>query len=133
MQQYRTWIADAAKKNKSNIVLALDLTKLEPRQLLTRCLQILRETAPYICAIKLNRQAVLPIGLPNAAKIVKLAHKLELPTIMDCKINDVGHTNEAIAKHYFNTGFDAVTASPFIGWKDGMEPVFNLAKQAGKA
>ncbi len=132
MQQYRTWIADAAKKNKANIVLALDLTKLEPRQLLARCLEILQETAPYICAVKLNRQIVLPLGLHNVGKIVKLAHKLGLPIIMDCKINDVGHTNEVIAKHYFNAGFDAVTASPFVGWKDGMEPVFKLAHRSGK-
>jgi len=133
MSQYSAWIEKTAKKNRSNIVLALDLTKLGPKPLLSNCLRILKETAPSICAVKLNRQVVLPLGLRNGVqRIIKLAHKLDLPIIMDCKINDVGHTNEAIAEHYFSAGFDAVTASPFVGWKDGMDPVFKLARQQGK-
>lgn len=133
MLQYSAWVEKTAKKNRSHIVLALDPTKLEPKPLLSTCLRILEETAPSICAVKLNRQITLPLGLGNGVqRIIKLAHKLDLPTIMDCKINDVGHTNAAIAGHYFSAGLDAITASPFVGWKDGMEPVFNLARQQGK-
>jgi orotidine-5'-phosphate decarboxylase len=133
MSQYSVWIEGTAKKNRSNIVLALDLTKLGPKKLLSNCLRILKETASSICAIKLNRQVVLPLGLRDGIQIIiKLAHKLDLPIIMDCKINDVGHTNEAIAEQYFSAGFDAVTVSPFVGWKDGVEPVFKLARQLGK-
>ena len=47
---------------------------------------------------------------------------------MDCKINDVGHTNRAIAEYYFKAGFDAVIASPFIGWEEGLQPVFEVAE-----
>lgn len=47
---------------------------------------------------------------------------------MDAKINDVGHTNEFIASAYFRAGFDAVIASPFVGWHEGLEPVFRLAR-----
>jgi len=133
MLNYACWIGKASKRNKSNIVLALDLTIANPKLLLQRCLNTLQETAPSICAVKLNRQVVLPLGLRDGTqRIVKLAHKLSLPVIMDCKINDVGHTNKSIAEHYFNTGFNAVTASPFIGWEEGLEPVFESAEKKGR-
>jgi orotidine-5'-phosphate decarboxylase len=83
---------------------------------------------PYICALKLNRQAVLPLGLfDGVQKIVERAHDFGLPTIMDAKINDIGNTNRAIAEYYYMTGFDAVTASPFVGWDEGLQPVFEVA------
>jgi orotidine-5'-phosphate decarboxylase len=47
---------------------------------------------------------------------------------MDAKINDIGHTNEFIASQYFSAGFDAVIANPFAGFKDGLEPVFRIAR-----
>ncbi len=126
---YNKRIEKASKKNKSNIVLALDYTIADPKLLLQRSLNTLKETAAFICAVKLNRQIVLPLGLKDGTeKIVNLAHELGLPAIMDCKINDVGHTNRSIAEHYFNLGFDAVTASPFVGWEEGIKPVFETAE-----
>jgi orotidine-5'-phosphate decarboxylase len=120
----------SAKKTQSNIVLALDLPSDEPISLLSRSIQILKETHPHVCAVKINRQLVLPLGLFNGVqKILSLTQDLELPTIMDCKINDVGHTNKIIAEHYYKAGFDAVTANPFVGWEQGLQPVFEVAKQ----
>jgi len=120
----------SAKKTKSNIILALDLPPDKPSRLLSRSIRILESVHPYLCALKLNRQAVLPLGLFNGVqKIVKKAHDLGLPTIMDAKINDIGSTNRAIAEYYFKAGFDAVIASPFVGWKEGLQPVFEVAQQ----
>ena len=48
---------------------------------------------------------------------------------MDCKINDVGHTNKIIAESYYKAGFDALTANPFVGWDEGLKPVFEVAKK----
>jgi len=62
-------------------------------------------------------------------KIVRRAHELGLPTIMDAKINDIGNTNRTIAEYYFQAGFDAVIASPFVGWEEGLQPVFEVAEQ----
>jgi orotidine-5'-phosphate decarboxylase len=91
--------------------------------------KILEKVHPYICALKINRQLVLPLGLFNGIqKILKLAQEKGLPTIMDCKINDVGYTNRAIAEYYFKAGFDAVIANPFVGWDEGLQPVFEVAK-----
>jgi len=120
----------SAEKTKSNIVLALDFPLNKPKHLLSQSISILEATSPYICAVKINRQLVLPLGLfTSVQKIVGLAHDLGLPTIMDCKINDVGHTNRTIAECYYKAGFDAVIASPFVGWEEGLQPVFEVANQ----
>jgi len=118
-----------AHERGSRIVLALDVEARERRLLLNRSLKILRSVSDYICAAKVNRQLVLPLGLYQGVQtLVREAHRLQVPTIMDAKLNDVGHTNEAIARHYFKIGFDAIIASPFVGWKGALEPVFNLSR-----
>jgi len=124
----------SAKKTKSNIILALDFSYTEkPKQLLTRSLKILESVSQYLCAVKINRQLVLPLGLFNGVqKITRRAHDLGLPTIMDAKINDIGNTNQAIAEYYYNAGFDAVIASSFIGWEEGLQPVFDVAKKMNR-
>lgn len=119
-----------AKKAGSNIVLALDLPLDQPHRLLSRSIEILETVHPYVCAIKINRQLVLPLGLFNGVqKILSSAQDFGLPTIMDCKINDVGHTNRIIAEYYYKAGFDALTANPFVGWEEGLQPVFEVANQ----
>ncbi len=124
---------DASQKRGSNIVLALDVVSEDSNTLLSRSVSILRAAAPYVCAIKVNRQLVLPLGLYHGVKkILLLAETLGLPTIMDCKVNDIGSTNREIVNHYYRAGFDAVTASPFVGWVDGLQPVFELAREKEK-
>jgi len=121
---------DSTKKVESNIILALDLTDANRRRLLSRSLSILEATHPHLCAVKLNRQAVLPLGLfDGVQKIVARTHELGLQAIMDAKINDIGNTNRYIAEYYFKAGFDAVTVSPFVGWMEGLEPVFEVARK----
>ncbi|MFQ6080314.1 MAG: orotidine 5'-phosphate decarboxylase [Candidatus Bathyarchaeia archaeon] len=120
----------SAKKASSNIILALDLPLDKPHRLLSRSTKMLETVRPYVCALKINRQLVLPVGLfDGVQKILNLAHDQGLPVIMDCKINDVGHTNRVIAECYFKAGFDAVTANPFVGWDGGLQPVFEVARQ----
>jgi orotidine-5'-phosphate decarboxylase len=121
---------ESEKTKGSNIVLALDRVPGGPEALLSKSAEILEEVHPYLCALKLNRHLVLPLGLFDGVKrIVEKAHDLSLPVIMDCKINDIGYTNRVIAENYFEAGFDAVTANPFVGWEDGLQPVFDVAKK----
>jgi len=131
---FKEKIAKTAKEKSSRIVLALDLPPEKPcRALLSKALQILDETQEYICAVKINRQLILPLGLfGEIRKIICVAKDYGLPLIMDCKINDVGHTNQIIAEYYFEAGFDAVTANPFVGWEEGLKPVFEIARKNGK-
>ena len=46
--------------------------------------------------------------------------------IMDCKVNDIGSTNQVIAEYYYDVGFDALIANPFIGWDEGLRPLFDV-------
>jgi len=76
----------------------------------------------------------LSLGLRNGVdSIIKLANELSVPTIMDAKLNDVGHTNEFMARSYFDIGFDAIIASPVAGWENGLDTVFKLADSRGRS
>jgi orotidine-5'-phosphate decarboxylase len=122
-----------AKNKESNIVLALDLPfeKPENREILyNRAEHVLEAVHPYICAVKFNHHLVLPLGTFNGVqKLVGKAHEKGLLTIMDCKVNDIGSTNQIIAEYYYAAGFDALIANPFVGWEEGLKPVFEVAKK----
>ncbi|MFX0068398.1 MAG: orotidine 5'-phosphate decarboxylase / HUMPS family protein [Promethearchaeota archaeon] len=144
MSEFLQKLWERSKNNKSRIVLALDLsTKLTAanesdkekscEELVEAALRVIYETRDHIAAIKINRQLILPLGLfDRLQKIIKVAKSFKLPLIVDCKINDVGHTNLWIAQHYFDAGFDAVIANPFVGWKGGLDSVFELAHGKGR-
>jgi orotidine-5'-phosphate decarboxylase len=110
-------------------VLALDLTSENRDDLFKRTQKVIASVSRSVCAVKFNHQMILPLGLHDrVTTLVDEVHKHEIPVIMDAKINDIGHTNEFIASQYFSAEFDAVIANPFTGFKDGLEPVFRIAK-----
>ena len=121
-------ILKAAEKNKTRTVLALDLEDADASLLLKRSREVLQSVQGVICGVKINRQLIMALGL-NAVRdsIIKLANDFSLPTIMDAKLNDVGHTNGFMARTYFDMGFDAVIASPIAGWENGLDTVFEVA------
>lgn len=122
-----------SRKAGSNIVLALDLPLGKPKKLLFQAKKILEAVHPHVCAVKFNHHLTLPLGLfGDLQDLLNQAKGFGLPTIMDCKINDIGSTNQTIAEYYFEAGFDAVTANPFVGWEDGLCPVFNKAKRMNR-
>jgi len=92
--------------------------------------RILKEVNQYVCAVKINHHLVLPLGVfDGVQKLVKQAHEFGLMTIMDCKVNDIGATNQAIAEYYYEAGFEALIANPFIGWEEGLKPIFDVANR----
>jgi orotidine-5'-phosphate decarboxylase len=130
---FRDKIEQIARKQKSNIVLALDFPFEKPEnrlRLLSKAEEILEAAHPYICAVKFNHHLVLPLGVfDGVQKLVKKVHDYGLVAIMDCKANDVGSTNEVIAQYYYTAGFDALIANPFIGWEEGLKPIFDVARK----
>jgi orotidine-5'-phosphate decarboxylase len=122
---------ELSKKNGSNIVLAFDFPFEKPENrgsLLSRASQVLDATCSYLCAVKFNHHLVLPLGTFNGVKsLVDKAHENGLLAIMDCKANDIGATNQIIAEYYYAAGFDALIANPFVGWKEGLKPIFDVA------
>jgi len=124
---------ETAKNKESSTVLALDFPFQNPENrenLLAKAEHILEAVHPYICALKINHHLVLPLGtFDGVQKIVKKAHDQGLMTIMDCKVNDIGSTNQVIAEYYYAAGFDALIANPFVGWEEGLKPTFDVARR----
>jgi orotidine-5'-phosphate decarboxylase len=126
-------IRNSSEAKRSRIVLALDVEDPDRSNLLRKSTEILRQVSKYICAVKINRQLVLSLGLREGVdSIVSMAHELSLPTIMDAKLNDVGHTNEFMMRAYVDIGFDGIIASPVAGWEGGLDSVFQLAASQGR-
>jgi orotidine-5'-phosphate decarboxylase len=126
-------IEQAAMAQGSNIVLAFDFPFEKPEhhaKLFMKAEEVLESVHAYICAVKFNHHLILPLGtFDGVQKLVKKTHDFGLQAIMDCKANDVGSTNEVIAKYYFEAGFDALIANPFVGWEEGLEPIFRVAEK----
>jgi len=130
---FKLEIEHLMEERDSNLILALDISPDKPRHLLSQSMKILKKVHPHLCAVKINHHLVLPLGLFNGVqKVIQFAHDQGLPIIMDCKINDIGSTNRVIAEHYYKAGFDAVIANPFVGWDEGLQPVFEVARQMGR-
>jgi len=130
---FRANIAETEKKKESNIVLALDFPFEKPenrKNLFSKAENLLEGVHPYLCAVKFNHHLILPLGTFNGVeRLVKKAHDEGLMTIMDCKVNDIGATNQVIAEYYYAAGFDALIANPFIGWEEGLKPIFDVASR----
>lgn len=126
-----TKMEKTASEKESNIVLALDFPYEKPENrnaLFAKAERVLEDVHPYICAVKFNHHLVLPLGtFDGVQKLVTKAQDKGLMTIMDCKVNDIGATNQAIAEYYYAAGFDALIANPFIGWEEGLRPIFEVA------
>lgn len=79
-------------------------------------LRYLETVAPYCAAVKYNicywkdAQDGCVLG-----EITNLAHNLGLLVIEDCKLSDIGSTNEAAFFYAARRGVDALTYSPFAG------------------
>ena len=133
---FKTKMHEAAKKKDSPIVLALDFPYESPEnrtKILDKAQKVLKDAAPYICGVKINHHLVLPLGtFDGVQKLVKQIHELELMAIMDAKVNDIGATNQVITDYYFAAGFDAIIANPFIGWDEGLKPIFEVSKRLEK-
>ncbi|MHC1629041.1 MAG: orotidine-5'-phosphate decarboxylase [Candidatus Nezhaarchaeales archaeon] len=128
-RHFITMIEKASIQNESRIVLALDLKGPDA---IERAEKILEDVSSYICCVKLNKHLILPFGLQRIRVIVDRAHELGLPVIADCKMCDIGSTNQVEASLYFDAGFDAITVMPLPGWSEGLENVFHLAEERDK-
>ena len=83
-----------------------------------------------MCAVKINHHLILPLGtFDGVQQLVTRIHEKGLLAIMDCKANDIGATNQVIAEYYYAAGFDALIANPFVGWEEGLKPIFDIARK----
>lgn len=130
---FRERIREVLEERETNLILALDVYGESPSEILNRCIDLLRKTQRFICAVKINLQVLLPLGLFDGIRgLIKEAENYGLPLIMDLKLNDVGHTNLQVSTYIFEAGFDALIANPFVGWEGGLKPVFEKARSMGR-
>ncbi len=133
---FKTQIQEAAKSKDSRLVLALDFPFEHPENheiILSKAQKVLKAVQPYICAVKINHHLTLPLGTFDGVKaLVEQIRGQDMLTIMDAKINDIGNTNQIIAEYYFAAGFDAIIANPFVGWEEGLKPIFDVSKRLSR-
>ncbi|MBO3803584.1 MAG: orotidine 5'-phosphate decarboxylase [Candidatus Brockarchaeota archaeon] len=131
-RQYARWIRELKERKKTPIVLSLDPPSGARRPF--RALgKVLRETHPYICAVKVGRQLTAEAGFSKELLgLVEYAHCKDLPVICDSKLNDVAHTNLVVVKKHLRFGMDAEIVSPLPGWEGGLDAVFRESKKKGK-
>ncbi|MFA7398244.1 MAG: orotidine 5'-phosphate decarboxylase [Candidatus Bathyarchaeia archaeon] len=127
---------ESARSKHSPLVLALDFP-FEPadnrNNILIKAQKILQAVHPYISAVKINHHLTLPLGtFDGISNLVEQIRGQGLLAIMDAKINDIGESNQIIAEYYFAAGFDAIIANPFVGWEEGMKPLFDVAKRLNR-
>ena len=102
-------------------------------RLVGKAQKILQAVHPYICAVKINHHLVLPLGtFDGVQQLVEEIRGQGLLAIMDAKVNDIGATNQVIAEYYYAAGFDALIANPFVGWDEGLKPLFEVSHRLGR-
>ena len=130
---FKEKMEETSKKKESNLVLALDFPFHFPKKralLLVKARDVLEAVHTSLCAVKINHHLVLPLGtFDGVQQLVNRIHEKGLLAIMDCKANDIGATNQVIAEYYYAAGFDALIANPFVGWEEGLKPIFDTARR----
>ena len=133
---FRAKMQEIAKNKNSRIILALDFPFEAPenrKKVFAKAQKVLYAVHPYICAVKINHHLVLPLGtFDGVQQLVEKIHGRGLLAIMDAKVNDIGATNQVIAEYYYATGFDALIANPFVGWEEGLKPLFEVSQRLGR-
>lgn len=97
------------------------------------CLAIVEAVAPYTPLIKPNAQFITYLlSLDDLKEVVETIHEGGCLALLDAKLTDIGSTNRAGLHWIDEAGFDAVTFSPFPGFKDGSDAIYGWAKERDK-
>lgn len=137
---YKRKLIASSFVRKSKLIVGLDLiadmSSKDPAVLRNKkerlekdALHMVSETAQHAVAFKINRQLILPIGLfDGIPRVIDKIHDEGATVIVDCKLNDIGSTNQTIARYYFDAGFDAIIVNPFVGVEGGLDSTLELAR-----
>ena len=133
---FKANMQEAAKSKNTRLILALDFPfeALENREkILVKAQKVLKAVHPYVCAVKINHHLTLPLGtFDGVHQLVEQIQGQGMLAIMDAKVNDIGNTNQVIGEYYFAAGFDAIIANPFVGWEEGLKPLFDISKRLNR-
>jgi orotidine-5'-phosphate decarboxylase len=81
--------------------------------------EVIDATAEFACAFKPNLGFYLALGTPGARLLENLRERVGAGRLLigDAKWGDIGSTMAGYARARDAFGFDAVTASPYMGWE----------------
>ena len=97
------------------------------------CLDIVKSVAPYTPIIKPNAQFIAYLfSLDDLRELVEAIHGGGCLALLDAKLTDIGSTNRAGLHWIDEAGFDAVTFSPFPGYENGSDAVYDWARRGDK-
>ena len=129
MTKFITRIKQISEK-RGKLILANDyppsINKLE-----SRTISNIRKLNKHLCGLKINFHLLLQLGSKEIININKIAHKYELQTIADIKLNDIGNTNENATEILWKLGFDAVIVNPIMG-KQSLNKIIVSAHRKNK-
>ena len=84
--------------------------------LMDYCIDIVKKTSPHTCAYKINTQYVLfNLNVEQLRKLNDVIHQCGCLSILDHKLGDIGFSNNAALFWIRESGFDALTFTPFAG------------------
>jgi orotidine-5'-phosphate decarboxylase len=133
---FKMKMQESAKSKNSRLVLALDFpfeAIANREKIIVTAQRVLKAVHPYVCAVKINHHLTLPLGtFDGVQQLVEQIRGQGMLAIMDAKANDIGNTNQIIAEYYFAAGFDAIIANPFVGWDEGLKPLFEVSKKLNR-
>ena len=127
---FRTRIKKSSS-GKSKVILANDLDHKSVEKLESVTIKNIKTLNEFLCAIKFNFHLILPLGIKNLKKINKVAHDVDLQTIADIKLNDIGNTNMIAAERLWESGFDAIIVNPIMG-PENLENLISSAHKRNK-
>lgn len=125
MTSFRARIKQLSKE-KGRIILANDYNSI--KNIESKTIKNIKTLHNYLCGLKLNFHALLPLGAKEITKINNVAHDNGLVTIADIKLNDIGNTNQITSEFLWGCGFDAIIVNPIMG----MPSLKNLVVSAHK-
>jgi len=97
------------------------------------CVSIVEAVAPYTPIIKPNAQFVAYVlSFYELQELVEAIHGHGCLALLDAKLADIGSTNRAALHWISKVGFDAVTFSPFQGFENGTDAVYEWAREREK-
>jgi orotidine-5'-phosphate decarboxylase len=127
-------IDPATIEMRDKYVIPPELTENDrDRGIMEFCINIIKSVGPYTPIIKPNAQFLLyNFGYNELKEIVDIIHEVDCLALLDIKLSDIGSTMDAGLFWVDILGFDAVTFSPFPGYENGTDAVYNWAERGQK-
>jgi orotidine-5'-phosphate decarboxylase len=97
------------------------------------CLNIIAAVGDYAPVMKPNAQFILyALNYNDIKDLVEKIHDQNSLALLDVKLSDIGSTIDAGLYWIDSLGFDAVTFSPFPGYENGVDAIYNWSKEKDK-